>query len=122
MGFGIVAVALTSIGLYGILAYNVVRRMPEFGIRMALGAGRLAIIRMVLNEALLLVAIGVAMGLTAALSFGHLAATLLFGVQARDTLTFAAATALLMLVAMAAGYLPARRATRVDPVTALRTD
>src|SRR4029434_8699510 len=89
MGFGIVAILLTSVGLYGILAYNVVRRTREFGVRMALGAGRLTIVRMVMTEAVLLVGIGLMLGLAAAASFGNLAAKLLFGVQPRDTMTFA---------------------------------
>jgi len=120
MGFGIVAILLTLVGLYGILAYNVVRKTKEFGIRMALGAGRLTIVRMVMTEAVLLVGIGLMLGLAAAASFGNLAAKLLFGVQPRDTMTFASATLILVLVAIAAGYIPARRATRVEPATALR--
>ena len=120
MGFGIVALLLTSVGLYGILAYNVVRRTKEFGVRMALGAGRLTIVRMVMTEAVLLVGIGLMLGLAAAVSVGNLAAKQLFGVQPRDTLTFASATLILVLVAIAAGYIPARRATRVEPATALR--
>ena len=120
MGFGIVALLLTSVGLYGILAYNVVRRTKEFGVRMALGAGRPTIVRMVMTEAILLVGIGLMLGLAAAVSVGNLAAKLLFGVQPRDMMTFAAATLILVLVAIAAGYIPARRATRVEPATALR--
>ena len=120
IGFGIVALLLTSVGLYGILAYNVVRRTREFGVRMALGAGRLTIVRMVMTEAVLLVGIGLMLGLAAAVSVGNLAAKLLFGVQPRDTMTFASATLILVLVAIAAGYIPARRATRVEPATALR--
>ena len=120
IGFGIVALLLTSVGLYGILAYNVVRRTKEFGVRMALGAGRLTIVRMVMTEAVLLVGIGLMVGLAAAVSVGNLAAKLLFGVQPRDAMTFAAATLILVLVAIAAGYIPARRATRVEPATALR--
>jgi predicted lysophospholipase L1 biosynthesis ABC-type transport system permease subunit len=120
MGFGIVAILLTSVGLYGLLAYNVVRKTREFGIRMALGARRLTILRMVMTEAVLLVSIGLMVGLAAALSFGNLAAKLLFGVQPRDGMTFASATLILILVAIAAGYIPARRATRVEPAIALR--
>jgi len=115
-----VAILLTSVGLYGILAYNVVRKTKEFGIRMALGAGRLTIVRMVMTEAVLLVGIGLMFGLAAAASFVNLSAKLLFGVQPRDTMTFASATLILVLVAIAAGYIPARRATRVEPATALR--
>jgi predicted permease len=120
MGFGIVAILLTSVGLYGILAYNVVRKTREFGIRMALGAGRLTILRMVMTEAVLLVGIGLMLGLAAAVAFGNLAAKLLFGVPPRDTTTFTSATLILILVAIAAGYIPAHRATRVEPATALR--
>jgi predicted permease len=122
MGFGILAILLTSIGLYGILAYNVVRKTTEFGIRMALGAGRPAIVRMVMKEALVLVSIGLVLGFAAAVSLSHLSAKLLFGVQPRDTTTFTLATLILILVAVAAGYGPARRATRVEPVTALRNE
>jgi predicted permease len=120
MGFGIMAVLLTSVGLYGILAHSVVRQTREFGIRMALGAGRVAIVRMVMTEATLLVSIGLILGLAAAVSFGDLAAALLFGVEPRDPITFASATLTVILVAIAAGYIPARRATRVEPATALR--
>src|SRR4029453_6889793 len=120
MGFRIGALLLTSVGLYGILAYNVVRRTREFGIRMALGAGRLTIVRMVMTEAVLLVGIGLMLGLGGAGSFPRLGAKLLFGVQPRDTMTFASATLALVLVAIAAGYFPARCATRVEPAIALR--
>jgi ABC-type antimicrobial peptide transport system permease subunit len=120
MGFGIVAILLTSVGLYGILSNDVARKTKEFGIRMALGAGRLTIVRMVMTEAVLLVGIGLTLGLAAAVSFGNLAANLLFGVEPRDAMTFASATLTLVLVAIAAAYIPARRATRVEPATTLR--
>jgi ABC-type antimicrobial peptide transport system permease subunit len=87
---------------------------------MALGAGRLTIVRMVMTETVLLAGSGVMLGLTAAVSIGNLAAKLLFGVQPRDTMTFVSATLILVLVAIAAGYVPARRATRVEPAAALR--
>ena len=122
MGFGILAILLTSIGLYGLLAYDVVRKTTEFGIRMALGAGRLTIVRMVMKEALVLVSIGLTLGLTAAVLLSNLGAKLLFGVQPRDAVTFTLATLILILVAIAAGYGPAHRATRVEPVTALRNE
>ena len=123
MGFGIVAILLTSVGLYGILAYTVVRRTKEFGIRMALGAGRLTIVRMVMTEALVLVGIGLMVGLAAAVSFSHLAAKLLFGVQPRRHGDIrGGSTLILVLVAIAAGYGPARRATGVEPATALRNE
>jgi ABC-type antimicrobial peptide transport system permease subunit len=114
------AILLTSVGLYGVLAYAVARRTSEFGIRMALGAGRPTILQMVMKEALVLVGVGLAAGLAAAVSLTFLIAKLLFGVQPHDTLTFAAAAATLILVAVAASYAPARRATAVEPVTALR--
>ncbi|HEY7499323.1 MAG TPA: ABC transporter permease [Vicinamibacterales bacterium] len=122
MGFGVLALILTSIGLYGILAYSVVLKTTEFGIRMALGAGRLTILRMVMKEALVLVSIGLMLGLTAAGLLANLGAKLLFEVHPRDTSTFVLATSILILVAVAAGYGPARRATRVEPVTALRNE
>jgi ABC-type antimicrobial peptide transport system permease subunit len=119
-GFGIVALLLTSIGLYGVLAYTVVRRTSEFGIRMALGAGRIAILRMVMTEGLALVGIGLATGILAAAWLSRLVANLLFGVRPYDVATFAGAAVTLIVVAAAASYGPARRATTVEPVTALR--
>ncbi len=121
-GFGILALVLTSVGLYGILAYTVARRTSEFGIRMALGAGRASILKMVFREGLLLVGIGLAAGLAAAISLSHLVVSLLFGVPPHDTITFAAAAIVLLLVAAGASYGPARRATAIQPVTALRCE
>jgi ABC-type antimicrobial peptide transport system permease subunit len=114
------AILLTSVGLYGVLAYAVALRTSEFGIRMALGARRLTILQMVMREALVLVGIGLVVGLAVAVSSSHLVANLLFGVQPHDMVTFAAAAVTLLLVATAASYGPARRATAVEPVTALR--
>src|SRR5262249_53283788 len=110
-GFGVVGLLLTSVGLYGVLSYTVARRTSELGIRMALGAGRGSILRMVMKEALVLVAAGATAGLFAAVSFSPLLAKLLFGVEPRDAVTFAAAAAVLLAVAAAASFLPARRAT-----------
>jgi predicted permease len=121
-GFGILALVLTSVGLYGILAYTVARRTSEFGIRMALGAGRVSILKMVFREGLLLVGIGLVAGLAAAISLSHLMVSLLFGVPPHDTITFAAAAIVLLLVAAGASYGPARRATAIEPVTALRCE
>ncbi len=120
LGFGILATFLTSVGLYGVLAYDVARRTPELGIRMALGASRPTILQMIMKEALLLVGGGLAAGLLAALSLGHLIAKLLFGVPPHDVLTLTAAAATLAAVAAAASYVPAHRATAVQPLTALR--
>jgi predicted permease len=124
--FGILAMLLASVGLYGLLAFAVVQRTGEIGIRMALGARPGAVMWMVTREALLLVLIGVLVGIPAALAMAHLASNqisgLLFGLSPTDPLTIAAATALLVWVAIVAGYLPARRASRVDPIMALRNE
>lgn len=119
-GFGIIALLLTSLGLYGILAYTVARRTSEFGIRMALGAERATILRMIMREGLALVLIGLVIGLVAAYSLSRLMANLLYGVQPHDVVTFSVAAFTLILVAIVASYGPAHRATRVDPMDALR--
>jgi predicted permease len=121
-GFGVLALVLTSVGLYGILAYTVARRTSEFGIRLALGAGRGSIVRIVVSEGLVLVGIGLLLGLAAAVSLSHMVGSLLFGVQPHDTVTFALAALTLMVVAACASYGPARRATAIDPMTALRCE
>jgi len=111
---------LVSIGIYGTLAYAVARRTGEIGIRMALGARPVLVRRMILRDILVVVAAGLATGIGAVLLLTRLIASLLFGVDPSDPVIIAAAALLLSLVALAAGYLPARRASRVDPVTALR--
>jgi predicted permease len=121
-GFGILALLLTSVGLYGVLAYTVARRTAEFGIRMALGAEARAILGMVMSEGLVLVAAGIAAGTLAAASLSHLLTKLLFGVPANDWATFVSAALTLLVVAAGASYWPARRATAVEPVTALRCE
>jgi predicted permease len=120
VGFGIVALFLTSIGLYGIVAYAVSRRTGEFGIRMALGAGQSAILRLVLRDGLGLVLIGLALGLAAAYACSGMMTKLLYGVQPRDAGTFSMAAVTLLIVALLASYGPARRATKVNPTVALR--
>jgi predicted permease len=117
--FGALALLLASIGLFGLMSYNVARRTNEIGIRMALGARRWDVVQMVMRESLLLVAIGVAIGFAAALAAGRLVATLLFGLAPTDTITIALAIGVMIVVSSFAGYLPARRASRVDPVVAL---
>ena len=112
--------ALACIGLYGVMAHGVVRRTKEIGIRMALGAERRSIIWMVLRETLVLILIGLAIGVPAALGAGRLIASQLFGLSAADPLTLLAATLVLIGVAILAGTMPARKASRVDPLTALR--
>jgi predicted permease len=118
--FGVLALLLACVGLYGIMAYAVVRQTNEIGIRMALGAESSRILRMVLREALLLVAIGVAIGLPAAWAATHAVSSLLYGVKLTDPFTILASTLLMVALTALAGYLPARRAARVDPMVALR--
>jgi ABC-type antimicrobial peptide transport system permease subunit len=120
--FGLVALLLACIGLYGILSYAVARRTNEIGIRMALGATRGDVVWLVLREALALVAVGVVVGLLAAFAGARTVTSLLYGLQATDPVTIGAATLLLVAVAALAGCLPARRATRVDPLVALRDE
>src|SRR5215510_8380920 len=120
--FGLLASLLACVGLYGVLSYAVARRTNEIGIRMALGAQRGDVIWLVLREALALVVAGVVIGLLASLAATRTASTLLYGLEPDDPTTIAAATLLLLAVAALAGYLPARRAARVDPMTALREE
>src|SRR6266704_786886 len=122
IGFGLLAALLASIGLYGVMAYTVARRTPEIGIRMALGASLGSVRGLVLREAMTLAAIGLAIGIPAALAAGRLARSLLYGVEPGDPRLVGAAGLLLMGVMLAAAYLPARRATKVDPVVALRSE
>jgi putative ABC transport system permease protein len=120
--FGLLAVTLTSIGMYGTASYSVAQRTREIGIRIALGASRADVFRMVLAEGAKLAAIGVATGLAAALVSTRLLQSQLYGVNAADAPTFTAAALLLAAVALVACYVPARRAMRVDPAIALRFD
>jgi predicted permease len=118
--FGGLALALAAIGLYGTMTYTVSRRTNEIGIRVALGASGKQILKMVLREAFALVLIGVLLGLPVALAAGRLVANQLYGLKPSDPLTLFTAVGLLVAVASLAAYLPARRATKVDPVVALR--
>ncbi|MGH9642160.1 MAG: FtsX-like permease family protein, partial [Terriglobales bacterium] len=118
--FGFLAAVLAVIGLYGVMSYMVQRRTNEIGIRMALGAGRLLILRMILREAILLLAIGTIAGLGLSIALGRTASSLLFGVKPADPITLGLAAALLAVVAVAASYVPARRASQFNPMTALR--
>jgi predicted permease len=120
--FGLLALVLTCVGLYGLLAYTVNRRTGEIGIRMALGAERGRIARMFLRETLLLVACGLAIGVPSAAFVSRLIATQLFGLKPGDLVTFFAACVVMAAVTMIASYLPARRAASVDPMQALRSE
>jgi len=122
MFFSLLAVFLASIGIYGVMSYAVTRRTSEIGTRMALGAVRAKVLWMVMRDVLFLVAIGVGVGLLASLALMRLVRSQLYGVSAQDPWTWALATAALTLAACAAGYLPARKASRVDPMVALRCE
>jgi predicted permease len=120
--FSLFALLLASVGLYGVMSYAVTRRTSEIGVRMALGARGADVVRMVMMETMLLVAIGMAVGLGAAMATMRLVSTLLFDLSPNDPATIVAALSLMTIVAALAGYLPARRASRVDPMTALRCE
>jgi len=120
--FSLFALLLASLGLYGVMAFTVTRRTREIGIRMALGAHSRTVLWLVLRETMALVAIGAVIGLVAALFATKLAGALLFDLKPNDPLTLAAATLLLLAVATLAGFLPARRASRVDPMSVLRDE
>jgi ABC-type antimicrobial peptide transport system permease subunit len=111
---------MSCVGIYGVISYLVGQRTHEIGIRIALGAERRDVLWMVLAEGAKMALVGVAIGLVAAFGLARLMASMLFGVSAHDPLSFAGVAGLLILVALAACYIPARRATKVDPVVALR--
>lgn len=121
-GFGLLALLLAGVGLYGVMSYGVARRVREIGIRIALGAQRTALLWQVIRETLAVSAVGIVAGLVAALAATRLVSSFLFGLSARDPFTLLATGAVVVVTALVAGYLPARRAASVDPIRALKTE
>jgi putative ABC transport system permease protein len=120
--FGCVALALSSVGVYGVLAESVARRIPEIGVRLALGAEPRDVLKLVLGQAVKLTGIGIAIGIPIALGVNRAMSSLIFSIVSINLLLLAGFTTLLLLVALAAAYIPARRAMRVDPIVALRSE
>ena len=120
--FAIVALVLAAVGLYGTMSYLVSQRTHEIGIRMALGAHSRDSIRLILSRSLLITTIGIGAGIALALMMSRMLTSIMYGVSPTDPATFVGVTLVLALVAMTASYVPARRATRVDPIVALRCE
>jgi ABC-type antimicrobial peptide transport system permease subunit len=120
--FGLLALAMSCIGLYGVVSFDVSRRLRDLGVRMALGAQRVDVIWHVLRSGLVVSLAGIVAGLAATVAATRMLSALLFGITARDPLTLAAAGTLLVLTALAASFLPARRAASVDPIVVLRVE
>jgi putative ABC transport system permease protein len=120
--FAVIAMLMAAMGIYGVISYSVAQRTHEFGVRMVLGAGTAEVVRLVLRQALYVVAIGLVIGVAGALAVARLLASWLYGVGEHDPLTFTLVPLALGAIALLASYIPARCATRVDPAVALRCE
>ena len=120
--FAVTALMLAALGVYGLLTYSVAERVREIGVRIALGARPLTVLQMVMNRGLLLISVGLVIGMATALAVSRLVQTLLFDVSANDPVTFVSAALVLLTTGSIAAFIPARRATQVDPIVALRHD
>jgi putative ABC transport system permease protein len=120
--FAGVALVLAAVGIYGVISYAVSRRTHEIGVRMALGATPRNVVRLIVGQGMRVVAVGVAVGLAGALLVTRLMTNVVYGIRVTDPLTYAAVSVLLVVVALVASYVPARRATRIDPLASMRVD
>jgi putative ABC transport system permease protein len=120
--FALLALILTAVGLYGVLAYTVTQRTHEVGVRMALGAARADVLQLIVGQGLRAALVGLTIGLLGAVAGSRVLSSMLYGVSPQDPLVLGVSAAVLLLVALLASYVPARRATRVDPMVALRTE
>ena len=120
--FAVVALVLAAVGIYGVISYAVSRRTHEIGVRVALGASPATVVRLVIGQGMRVVAVGVAIGLAGSLVASRLMTKLVYGVSVTDPLTYAGVAVLLAAVALVASYIPAWRATRIDPLVAMRND
>jgi ABC-type antimicrobial peptide transport system permease subunit len=120
--FGVLALSLSALGLYGVMTYAVSQRTRELGIRLSIGANQWDVLKLILGQALMLSAIGMTGGLVVALAVTRFSAHLLYGISPSDPVTFAGISVLIVVITLVAGYFPARRATRIDPMIALRSE